>query len=72
MKRSLLRLGFLLAILIPMGLQNSSAISICPGCTCQQTCGKLNEICLRSCRANPDCVDNCSDIYTNCIDNCNP
>ena len=71
MKRSLLRLGFLLAILIPMGLQNSFAISICQGCTCAQTCSKVYDICLRGCRGNTDCVDICSDGYWACIDNCN-
>ena len=71
MKRSLLRLGFLLAILIPMGLQNSFALSICPGCTCAQTCSKLYVVCGRSCGSIPDCANNCLDGYSACIDNCN-
>ncbi len=71
MKRSFLRLGVLLLVLVPVSLQSAQA-AICYSCICIKGCGTSQQDCLNGCGSNQTCRTNCGTRYENCLDSCNP
>lgn len=71
MKRSFLRLGFLLLVLVPVSLRSAKA-EPCYSCICIQRCGTNQQSCLSNCGSNQTCRNNCGTIYESCIDGCLP
>ncbi len=69
MKRSFLRLGVLLLVLVPVSLQSAKAAT-CFSCICVQGCETSQQSCLNRCGSDQTCRTNCGTTYENCLDRC--